>query len=346
MTAGAFKLWPLSRDAKLIGYKSRTPTFAAGHSEATGQDSGRPQVPDTPTGPGQPAAPQPPPKIIGPSGAGGSAAGSDDHLLETPDPSNPAAYDIYFGVKTDATPPKDQIDLQDKVQRVLRTVQVLYRKTDSESERNTTQFRIYYVRLYRLAQLGLEGSNVAPDIATAALESTTSDLIDDEAATVKRTHLRILGRNAATASALYLLVYILMRLIAFYWTSGNAFLFHMGVSTLLVANFMLLLAGCSVGVWLSYGIRTTTFKLSDLTVTDSDRLTPVIRLIFAGSLTLILGIVFAIPLVEVKIGTIPVTNIATFPMLAFVVGCFCGVSELALPAAISKRASDFIQSIK
>jgi hypothetical protein len=232
------------------------------------------------------------------------------------------------------------------VQRVLRTVQVLYGKTDADSERNATQFRIYYVRLYRLAQLGLEGSNVAPDIATTALESTTSDLIDDEAANVKRTHLRILGRNAATASAGYLMVYFLMRLIACYWGVGDAFLLHMGVSTLLVANFMLLLTGCSVGVWLSYGIRTTTFKLSDLTVTDSDRLTPIIRLIFAGSLTVILGIVFVIPLVDVKIGTISASNISTFPMLAFVVGCFCGVSELALPATISKRASDFIQSIK
>jgi hypothetical protein len=284
---------------------------------------------------------------VGATSAGGDAAAHDSvYTLPAPDPSHPDAYDIYFGVKKDLTPAKDQIDLQDNVQRVLRTVQVLYAKTDKESDRNKRQFRIYYVRLYRLAQVGLEGSSVSPDIATAALATTTSDLIDDEAPNVKRTHLRTLGRNAATASAGCLILYVLMRLISCYASRLDQFLLDLGVSTPLLANFMLLLIGCLLGVWLSYGIRTTTFGLRDLTVTDADRLTPVIRLFFAGSLTVILGIIFTIPLVQVTIGKTPVTDIATYPMLAFVVGCFCGVSELALPAAVSKRATDFIQSIK
>ena len=148
------------------------------------------------------------------------------------------------------------------------------------------------------------------------------------------------------ASAWCLALYALLRLTASYWAGINHFLANIGIQSSLLANFMLLLVGCFLGVWLSYGIRTTTFGLTDLTVTDADRLTPVIRLIFAGSLTIILGIVFTIPLVEVTIGKTSVTNIATYPMLAFVVGCFCGVSELALPTAVSRRAGDFIQSIK
>jgi hypothetical protein len=327
MAVGSFKLWPLSKDGQLIDYPRPAPARSA---------------------PGGVAGP-------GAEGGGGVDGGAQKDApippqedLVAPDPSRPEAFDIYFGVKQSIKdpPPKDQVDLQDKVQRILRTVQLLYSGTDAKSERNQIQFRSYYVRLYRLAQLGLEGAIVSPDIATAALATATSDLIDDEAVNVKRTHLRILGCNAAIASAGCLLLYVLLRLTSSYWTTINRFLASMGIQSSLLANFMLLLMGCFLGVWLSYGIRTTTFTLNDLTVTDSDRLTPVIRLIFAGSLTVILGIVFTIPLVEITIGKMPVTNIATYPMLAFVVGCFCGVSELALPSAVSKRASDFIQSIK
>ena len=141
-------------------------------------------------------------------------------------------------------------------------------------------------------------------------------------------------------------LYILLRLTSSYFTPIDTLLMQMEINSSLLANFMLLLIGSFVGVWLSYAFRTTTFTLSDLTIIDADRLSPRIRLIFAGALTVILGILFAIPLVEVKIGDVPVTNVATYPMLAFVVGCFCGISELTLPTAVAKRASDFIQNIK
>ena len=110
--------------------------------------------------------------------------------------------------------------------------------------------------------------------------------------------------------------------------------------------FILLWIGCFLGVWLSYGIRTTTFSLSDLTLTDSDRLLPGMRLLFAGFLTMLLGIVFVLPLVEVKIATFSITDVASYPMLAFLVGSFCGISELLLPTAVAKRASDFIATLK
>ena len=55
-----------------------------------------------------------------------------------------------------------------------------------------------------------------------------------------------------------------------------------------------------------------------------------------------LGISFVLGFIEIKIGSFPITDIATRPMLAFIVGVFCGISELALPGSVAKRASDFI----
>lgn len=355
MASGAFKLWAVDRHGKLIDYP-----YPPRGKEAEGPATATPEVPagsalEAPAA----AAPAAPAAEAATAPAAPAAPGAEEHKPETaedlvaPDPARPEAFDIYFGVKDlKDPPPKDQVDLQDKVQKVLRTIQVLFITGEAAEAakgqakaRNHAQFRSYYVRLYRLAQLGLEVNNVSPDIATVALATTISDLIDDEAVTVKRKHLRLLGRDAISVSFVCLILYILLMLTKTYWTHINSFLLTMGIQSSLAANFMLLLVGCFLGVWLSYGIRTTAFSLADLTVTDTDRLTPVIRLLFAGSLTLILGIVFAIPLVEVKIGSMSVTDIARYPMLAFVVGCFCGVSELALPTVVSKRASDFIKNI-
>lgn len=333
MTVGSFRLWPLDQNGRLIDYPAPTP----GTSTTADGGAAGPQ----PAGGQQAAAGQQ-------AGGAQQAVAGAAHTPIGADPARPEAVDIYFGVRSDVPGPipKDQVDLQDKVQKVLRTVQVLYRGHDPQSERNRRQFRNYYLRLYRLAQVGLEGESVSPDIAAGALAIATADLIDDEASNVKRKHMCILGEKASTASAGCLAVYVFLRLASAYWTPVTHFLTILGIDASLLANFMLLLIGCFVGVWLSYGIRTTTFTLSDLTIMDADRLTPVIRLVFAGILTVILGIIFTIPLVEVTIGQTSVTSIGTYPILAFVVGCFCGISELALPAVVAKRASDFIQNIR
>jgi hypothetical protein len=267
----------------------------------------------------------------------------------SPDPTHPDAVDIYFGVLPGLTspPPKEQVDLMDRTQKVLRSIQVLYRAfEDSASDRQRSRFRSYYVRLFRLAQVGLDGASVSPDIASAALSVAIADLIDDEAGTVKLAHLKKLGFQAVKLGAGCLAAYTLLRLIDAHVPWLKLFLGQLDVDALLLANFFLLLDGSFLGVWLSYAIRTTTFTLGDLTITDADRLTPLVRLIFAGALTVVLGIMFTVPLLEIRIGTVPITGIANYPMLAFVVGCFCGISELTLPTAVARRASSFIQNIQ
>jgi hypothetical protein len=335
MAAGCFKIWPLDEAGNLIDYPTGAQTAPppATPVDATSSTTNVAvlQIP-------KPApAPQPDP--------------------EAPDPSRKEAVDIYFGLLSSNTqsPPKDQVDLLDRVQKALRAVQYLFlhpRPEDKRSEpepvkeRRHRLFRTYYIRVYRLAQLGLEGTSVAPDIADSALTIMIADLINDEAGNVKNRHMRRLGARAAALAAPCLLLYVLLRLIYSYWSGGTKFLYNLGVEAQLASSFMILLAGCFLGVWLSYGVRTTTFSLDDLLITDQDRLNPLVRLLFAASLTVIIGIVISLPLVDLKLGDFPLTHLANLPMLAFFMGCLCGISELALPTAVAKRASDFISSIK
>ena len=261
---------------------------------------------------------------------------------KAPNPADPLATDIYFGLNGAANqpPPKDQIDLQGNIAKVLRCAQRIYLEGE---ERRETKFRTYYVRLFRLAQLGLEGENSSSEVATGALAAVTADLIDDEAARVKNGHLVVLGRHAITFTIPFAVAYCVIRILP---PPMLDTLHRWQIDSTMLASFMLLWMGCFLGVWLSYGLRTSVFTLSDLTTTDTDRLLPQLRLIFAGALTMIVGLVIVLGFIEVKVGEYSLADMATTrPMLAYLVGVFCGISELSLPSTVSKRASELMSKL-
>lgn len=255
----------------------------------------------------------------------------------SPNPSDPQAVEIYFGVLQGRTPPKEQSDLQAAIAQVLSTVKTLYVPGDGSPK---PQFRLYYTRLFRIAQLGLEG-NAMPDIAKGALARVADDLIDAEGARVKNAHLTRLGKKAAALAAAFLGVYL-----ALCAMDGSALLPAVGVEPSTARAFMLLWVGCFAGVWLSYAIRTTTFTLRDLVVADADRLLPLTRLVFAGALTMILGLLLALGFVDARIGGRSLAAFVDHPTLALLLGLFCGVSELLLPGMVGKRATDLLTKIQ
>lgn len=254
---------------------------------------------------------------------------------------------IYFGPNNAVPqpPPKEQRQLQEASDKLVLTARRVYRIDHAPDEEQKKRFRSIYIRTFQIAMLGLQGDNPATEIATAALADLAGELIDDEAARVKNGYLKRLGIAALWAAFPFACVYLLIK-----GRPDSAFvkvlLQPLDADPKAFAAFMLLWIGCFLGVWLSYGIRKTTFTLTDLTATEADRLTPTIRLWFAGFLTMLLGIVFVIPVVDVQIGAWKLSNIIDYPMLAFLVGALCGISELMLPTAVEKRATDFFAKLK
>lgn len=109
---------------------------------------------------------------------------------------------------------------------------------------------------------------------------------------------------------------------------------------------MLLWVGCCGGVWLSYAIRTTSFTLRDLVVTDADRLLPLMRLLFACLLTTVLGLLLALGFADASIGNVRLSSFTSQASLALLLGLVCGVSELLLPSMIAARSSAILATIK
>ena len=258
-------------------------------------------------------------------------------LAHAPDPTDHKAVEIYFGMLNAATePPKDQLDLQDAIDQVLQTVRTIYLPENGEQG---AKFRLYYVRLFRIAQLGLEG-NALPDVAKTALERVVDDLIRSEGPRVKNLHLRSLAIAGSLLTVVPLSIYIGLRLGALAGT-----LPQLGIDAQVTAAFMMIWIGSFVGVWLSYALRKAVLKLRDLIVSDEDYLWPTTRLVFAGLLSNIIGMMLFYDVIKVAIGPLLLNDFAQNPSIALLLGMVLGINELLLPSTVTNKTRDLLDKL-
>ncbi len=257
-----------------------------------------------------------------------------------PDPASDNATDIYFSPTGPAT--DDQSKLYDDVSSVLDVVRRLYLPNGIRP--NPSKFRTYYVRIFRLAQVGLTGTDPAPKQAKGALDSLKASLLDDEGLTVKTTNLSQLGKTALKFSLPLVLAYVFLLTVG----PGEVenFLKKLQIARVAAAYTMLLWLGCFVGVCLSYGVRTSTLTLADLVTPGPDRLPPSLRLLFIGALTMFFGLLFMEKIVEFKVGSFSTASIGADPAPTFIVGILFGLSEAVLPGLAGKRAESFIKGLQ
>jgi hypothetical protein len=107
-------------------------------------------------------------------------------------------------------------------------------------------------------------------------------------------------------------------------------------------NYFLLWVGCMAGAWCSFASRKVILTFFDLSRLEEDRVDPPLRLIFAGLLTGILGLIFATGFANVTVGTF---NGATFlhsGTTALLIGALAGIAEQALPGAITQKAQTIL----
>ncbi len=259
-------------------------------------------------------------------------------------------FDVHIGA--DSGPTVDELERYRELSRLEHALQELYPEGMPAAE---SRFRPYYVRLFHIAQLILEGDvSEGPDgrkqvgqplsaeAAKAEIAAMTNDLIDDEAPRVKNGHLRDLAQWAGRLALPFLGAYgVFMLMQPGAGEKPNALvnlMLQLQVQPAAAANFMLLWVGTFAGVCLSYAIRTHRFSLTDLTRSDDDYLAPQIRLLLAGAIATLLALFCIVGLGDVELGTIRLSAIADQPMLAFVIGAVMGIGEKKLTGTIEKRS--------
>jgi hypothetical protein len=77
-----------------------------------------------------------------------------------------------------------------------------------------------------------------------------------------------------------------------------------------------------IGVWLSFAIRKKILTFQNLALLEKDNLEPMMRLIFAGTLTVTLGLAFDQNLVTLSVGKISSADIVKDLKTAILIGVF------------------------
>ncbi|MGQ0686369.1 hypothetical protein [Bradyrhizobium sp.] len=236
--------------------------------------------------------------------------------------------DIHFKVVAPGCPSEQQT-LKNRIERTLSNLRAIH-------PTGGPKFNEAFSKLLGLSQVGLVGSNPSVTVAEAALDSLQAEIVDREAGRVKNDYMLKLGRWALAFAFIAVIAYFLLdkygpnfpRQLVYYRT------------------FFLLWTGCMIGAWCSFASRKVVLTFFDLAQLEEDRIDPPLRLIFAGLLTSILGLVFVTGFANVVIGTFEGAKILQSGSIALLAGALSGMAEKALPAAVMQRAQSLFKSDK
>lgn len=262
-----------------------------------------------------------------------------------PDLADPKAPAGFWGVEPrsaeDDTPdinfrvlkggaPESQRDLKSEAERALTIVKALYRRPE-----DAPKLREAVAKLVALSQVGLVGPNASPAVAMDALRALEADIIEREAGPIKNQYMRKLGGWALLFGALGMVAYLLCQ--HFPQVLFEEFRRYRTV--------FLVWSGSMAGAWASFASRKVTLGFADLVALEDDRIEPQLRLIFTGTLTTILALVFATGVADVEVGSFRASALMHSGAVALLLGAFAGLSEKALPSAVMARAGSVIAAV-
>jgi hypothetical protein len=258
-------------------------------------------------------------------------------VVELPDRNDPeTGRDIDFSVTPAATPvPPGQLDLKADIEDTLTTLQVIFPEQPGmlATAPPPARFDQYRTKLYSLAQVGLQG-DAEPTAGRQALVALHNEILRREGPRVKNGYMKRLGISAAIFGGGAFIIYLILH-------NNPDFSVHLTA----FKNFFLLWAGTMVGAWLSFGIRRPILTVSDLGNLETDMVEPPIRLIFTGLIVVAIAFIFLCGMVNIVIGGLKSSDLLLHGSTAWLIGILLGVSEQALPGALTKRASQFVNEV-
>ena len=217
--------------------------------------------------------------------------------------------------------PDEQLDLRDQVDKSLTVIRMLFEKDEA-------LFEQHFRSLLMLSQLGLVGDSANPVLAMRVLNTLQEEIVSSQGGRIKNGYMLHLGKYSCLLGFPVLLLGIVLHL----WCSLNSE----------IKSFMFLWVGCMAGVWLSFGARKIVLSFSDLHILEKDRLNPIIRLIFAGLLTIVIGLFLSTGGLVMEMGTLSTKSFSSSPQVALLIGLLCGLSEQALSMKVSQRAKQLL----
>ena len=254
--------------------------------------------------------------------------------------------ELGFGLKfmLDAAPthsPRHRSSLRAVLSGIVRKIlkSRLPEGTRSDSnisnkiDQTRARFENYLERIALLGATALGRDEITA--ATTLLTNLELEIIRREGPRVKNAYVLELGRVAFPFFVGFSAIYALVRMYGGPTNSDPSVLVRF-------REFFILLAGCSVGTWLSYRIRSQKFSnVADLVELESDQLSPINRVLFSIGLTTVIGLIFQSQLVTIAVNQFT-SNFQYNGVRALLIGMLCGVSEIALGDVVGRRAKELL----
>lgn len=167
--------------------------------------------------------------------------------------------------------------------------------------------------------------------------------------------MKELGRHAFLSS--------MISLILFFITSTAIFPDQATLADLLIKNpdsvvlfqsdFLAAINMCSViwfgamvGTWVSFAARNKAIDFEQLSILETDRLEPTIRLIYIGICAIIFSLFLSSGIVALEVGGLSTANIANSISTQLVLGLLCGLTESKIGIYIHERTAAMLKSQK
>jgi hypothetical protein len=260
------------------------------------------------------------------------------YVVRLPDPTEGIGWqEIIFERIPDNPITPDQLKLKADIDPTLMTLRAIFHDKEDARPKTMTaiqqRYAAYQIKLLGIAQTGLQ-TPADPNSARQWLEALRADILLREGPRVKNNYMKKLGAAAAALAAVSAVVYLVLR--------NNPEASHLVYA---YRNLFVLLTGTMIGTWLSFGLRRPKIEFKDLSALEEDMMEPAVRLIFTGLIAITIAFVFATGMVNVNVGALNSARLLDNGRSALLIGMLLGVSELALPGVLTRRASQFVSEV-
>lgn len=244
------------------------------------------------------------------------------------------SHDIIFAVKPEISQVSElQQKLHLEVERTLVVVRKLFENAPLELEK-------YFIQLLTLAQAGLVPENAQPAISINALKQVKNEIVDLKSGEIKNSYFKNLGATGIRLGLVPFCTALVFKLSNFYFPN------YVAIENLSIfANFLLVWCSSLLGIWISFGARKTTLTFEELTTIEEDRLEPIMRMLFAGSISLVFSLLFYKEAITINLGTVSTKEISNDAFIAMIFGVSLGLSEQILGKKITKKAASLFDNI-
>ena len=242
-------------------------------------------------------------------------------------------HDINFSIKPGIiSVPEVQQKLHLEIEKTLVVVRKLFSGDQVELDN-------YFNQLLSLAQAGLVQDNAQPTISLNALQQLKNEIIERKSAEVKNAYFKLLGLKSLTLGVPPLIVAFILKTANYF--SDKPLLRDFST----FSNFLYVWAGCMLGIWISFGARKTILTFEELISIEVDKLEPVMRLLFTGSIAVVFSLLFYKQAIVIDIAKVSTKNIESDAFVAIIFGIILGLSEQILGTKITKKAASLFEKI-